>query len=164
MKLYELTGTFNEIFNLLNDEDVDLQVLENTLQSIEEAFEVKVGGVAKIIKSLEVSGEGFEREAKRLADKKKATENRIKWLKDYLLRALETTAKDKVQTDIGTVRRQKNPASVNVLDASLLPFKYLVISPPPPPAVDKKAILDDIKRGAEVPGAEIHQGYHIRIQ
>lgn len=160
-----MTGAFNEIFALLQDgEDLNYQALEDTLQALEGAIEEKAGGVAKMIKSLEAASEGFDREAKRLADKKKSTENKITWLKDYLLQALEATAKDKVQTDIGTVRKQKNPASVNVLDASLLPFKYLVISPPPPPTVDKKAILNDMKAGVIVPGIELSQGYHIRIQ
>lgn len=165
MKLYEMTGAFNEIFNLLESEDeINYQALEDTLQALEGAIEQKAGGVAKMVKTLEIAAKGFEAESKRLAEKQKTTENKIKWLKDYLLNALEATSKDKVQTDIGTVRRQKNPASVNVLNASLLPFKYLIISPPPPPAVDKKAILADIKGGSEVPGVEINQGYHIRIQ
>jgi hypothetical protein len=52
MKLYELTGSFNEIFDMLESEDeVNLDALEDTLQALEGAIEQKVTGVAKMIKS-----------------------------------------------------------------------------------------------------------------
>ncbi|RJQ25547.1 MAG: hypothetical protein C4589_11155 [Peptococcaceae bacterium] len=164
MKLYELTGAFNEIFDSLeSDDELNFQALEDTLQAIEGVIEQKASSIAKIIKSLEKSADAFDSESKRLADKKKSTENKIKWLKDYLLQAMELTAKDKIFTDIGTVARQKSPASVSVLDIEKIPKEYWYI-PVPAPILDKKLILDTIKRGTEVPGAALHQGYHIRIR
>ncbi len=163
MKLYELTGSFNEIFNLLNDDEVDLQVLEDTLQSIEGAMEVKAGGYIKIIKSLEAMANGYSTEAKRLAERAKVTENRIKWLKESLLLAMEATAKDNIFTDVGTVRRQKSPASVKVIDQNAIPNNFWY-TPVPAPQLDKNLIKEVIKAGIDIPGVEIRQGYHIRIQ
>jgi hypothetical protein len=164
LKLYELTANFNEIFDLLDSDDtVDTQVLEDTLQSIEAAIEVKFGNVAKIIKTLEAEAAAFASEAKRLADKKTSTENKVKWLKNYLLQTLEQTAKDKIKTDIGTVRRQKNPASVDVIDVTLIPEEYF-FTPVPVRQLVKDDLLKDLKAGENVPGAKLKQGYHIRIQ
>lgn len=162
MKLYELTGAFNDIFNLLeSDEEVDLQTLEDTLQSIEGAIEQKAGGIARIILSLQKTAEAFGSEAQRLAEKKRTTENKVKWLKDYLIAAMTATAKEKILTDVGTVSRRKSPASIKVLDPFEVPASYWYT---PPPELDKKSILEDLKRGASIPGVELHQGYHIRIQ
>lgn len=162
MKLYELTGAFNEIFNMLeSDDELNYQALEDTLQAIEGAIEEKAGGIAKMIKSLEAQAEGFDKEAKRLADKKRTVENKIKWLKDYLLQTMEATVKDKIQTDIGTVRRQKSPAGVSVIDPQQIPQNYWYT---PEPELDKKLVLADLKKGVNIPGVELRQGYHIRIQ
>lgn len=161
MKLYELTGAFNDIFNLLeSDDELNLDALEDTLQSIEGAIEYKASNIVRMILSLEKSAEAFGSEARRLADKAKATENKIKWLKNYLLQAMEATAKDKIQTDVGTISRRKSPASVFVVMEKDIPGKYWYT---PPQVLDKKLLLEDLKAGVNVPGAELRQGYHIRI-
>jgi len=162
--LYQLTAGFNEIFDLLEyEEAIDLAVLEDTLQSIEAAIEVKFGNVAKIIKTLEAEAKAYEAEAKRLSSKKSAAETRITWLKNYLLQSLEQTKKDKIATDIGTVRRQKNPGSVNVLDADKIPAEFY-FTPVPVKQLLKQELLDKLKAGEKIAGAELKQGYHIRIQ
>jgi hypothetical protein len=164
VKLYELTGSFNEIFNLLEtDEDFNYEALEDTLQALEGAIEQKADSVARMIKSLEKTAEAYASEAKRLSDKAKSTENKARWLKDYLLQAMEATAKDKIQTGIGTVSRRKSPPSVSILDIEKIPRTYWFTPPPPPPQLDKKMVLDALKQGADIPGVELHQGYHIRI-
>lgn len=165
MKLYELTGSFNEIFEALEtEEELNYQALEDTLQAIEGAIEQKADGIAKVVKSLEKTAEAYSSEAKRLSEKAKSTSNKIDWLKDYLLRAMEATAKQKIPTDIGTVYKWKSPPSVNVLSEDAIPRKYWIIPPPPAPQLDKKMIIADLKADVGVPGTEIHQGYHIRIQ
>jgi len=165
LKLYELTGAFNDIFNLLETEDeLDYEALEDTLQALEGAIEQKAGGIAKMVKSLEKAADAYSSEAKRLAEKAKATENKVKWLKDYLLQAMTITGKDKIQTDIGIITRRKSPPSVSVFDPDKIPKKYYFTPPPPPPQLDKRAVLEDLKAGVKVLGAELYQGYHIRIQ
>jgi hypothetical protein len=162
LKLYELTGAFNDIFNLLeSDDELNFDALEDTLQSLEGAIEYKAGGVAKMIKSLEAEAKGFDEEAKRLAEKKKTAENKAKWLKDYLLQAMEALAKDKIKTDIGTVSRRKSPAGVYVDAEKLIPSRFWY---QPEPQLDRRALLEDLKQGIEIPGAALRQGYHIRIQ
>lgn len=163
MKLYELTGAYNEIFDLLESEDdLDYAALEDTLQSIEGVAEHKIGGIVRMILSLQKFTEAFDSEAKRLAKKKKTVDNRIKWLKDYMLQSLEVMAKDKIQTDVGTVSRRKSPPSVLVSDVNKIPANFWHI-PTPDPQLDKKAVLEDLKLGKNIPGAEIKQSYHIRI-
>ena len=162
MKLYELANSFNEIFSLLESEDgLNFDALEDTLQAIEGDIEQKAGGIAKMIISLQKTAEAFGGEASRLADKKRALENKVKWLKDYMMQAMEAISKDKIKTDVGTVYRQKSPAGVSVVDAKAIPDEFWY---QPDPQLDKYSVLSALKRGAQVPGAELHQGYHLRIR
>ena len=51
--LYELTGEFLQLMDMLEDEECDEQCIMDTLESIEYEIEDKADGYAKIIKSLE---------------------------------------------------------------------------------------------------------------
>lgn len=134
MKLYELTESFTQIFDLLeSDDDLNYEALEDTLQALEGAIEIKAGGIAKMIKALDGYQNTYTSESKRLAEKARTTGNKITWLKSYLLEAMTAVAKDKIMTDIGTVARQKSPPSVNVLDITKVPEGYFYSPPPPPP-------------------------------
>ena len=69
--LYELTGQFLELMDMLQDEECDEQCIMDTLESIEFEIEDKADGYAKIIKSLESNVEGLSKEADRLTARKK---------------------------------------------------------------------------------------------
>ena len=51
--IYELTGQFLQLLDMLEDEEVDEQVIMDTLESVEYEIEDKADGYAKIIKALE---------------------------------------------------------------------------------------------------------------
>ena len=51
--LYELTGDFLTLMDMLEDEECDEQCIMDTLESVEYEIEEKADGYAKIIKSLE---------------------------------------------------------------------------------------------------------------
>ena len=48
--LYELTGFFLELMDMLEDEECDEQCIMDTLESVEYEIEDKADGYAKIIK------------------------------------------------------------------------------------------------------------------
>lgn len=162
MNLYELSSNFAELFDLIENEEVEQEVLADTLEAIEDGIENKVDNIAKIIKNLDGAVEVFKKEENRIAIRRKVMENRVKWLKEYLLLSLDVTKKKKIEAGTFVVRKQKNPMSVIVSDKSKLPKKYLI---PQEPKEDKDAIKKALKNGEKVDGAEIKPDtYHIRIQ
>lgn len=164
MKLYELTQDFNELFELIDSEDFDLETLEDTIQGIEGNIEIKVENIARMIRNWEAQAVAMEAEEKRLRESKKALENRVIRMKDYVLESMSVMGKDKITTAIGNVCRQKNPPSVEVFDMRMVPEAFIYV-PPVEPRVDKKAILDTYKMsGQEVQGTRVVQGYHLRIR
>ena len=64
-KLYELTGEFLELMDMIDDPEVDQEMLQDTLEGIDYEIELKADGYAKIIRNLESDVEGIKNEVKR---------------------------------------------------------------------------------------------------
>lgn len=162
LKLYELTDSFKQIAELIDENNPD-EALEMALQSIEGAIEEKADGIAKLIKSLDYDADIFKAEEKRLADRRKAIENKRDRIKSYIKEQMEKVGKDKIKLPTVTLALQNNPPAVQIMDDKAIPSKYITIIPEQYVA-DKKSILEALKAGEEVPGAEMTQGKHLRIR
>lgn len=143
-KLYELTEIYENVWEMVNDEEVDLDELEETLKIIEDSIEAKAENTAKLIKSIEGNVETLREEEKRLYSKRRALENKIKGLKGYLEHELTIMGKDKVQGKLFTVAMQNNPPTVKFIDEDIIPEKYKERSEVV--EIPKRAILNDIKK------------------
>lgn len=159
LKLYELTTAYNQVLDMA--EELDHQALIDTLESIQENIEDKVENTAKLVKSIEADAEAIKAEEKRLSDRRKALENKVTSMKNYLFTQLTTAKIDKVKRPTITVAIQNNPASVSILNEKLIPDNFLE---PQPSKIIKKDILAVLKSGQEVPGAELVQGKGLRIR
>ena len=60
--LYELTEQYAAVRDMLFDEDVDEQVINDTLESIEGAIEVKADNYAKIIREMNATAAVIKQE------------------------------------------------------------------------------------------------------
>nr|DAN62451.1 MAG TPA: resistance protein [Caudoviricetes sp.] len=157
MNLYELSLAFQEVQNM----DLDPEVMKDTLDSIEDAIEGKAENIAKLIRNLESDVSAYKEEEDRLKTKRQATENKVKWLKTYLEDNMKLTGKTKFKSGMFNFSIQKNPASVNITDEKIIPVEFLIQQPP---KVDKTSIKEILKRGIEVPGAELKQTEGLRIR
>lgn len=157
MNLYELSLAFQEVQNM----ELDPEVMKDTLDSIEDAIENKAENIAKLIRNLESDVSAYKEEEDRLKTKRQATENKVKWLKTYLEDNMKLTGKTKFKSGMFNFSIQKNPASVNITDEKIIPGEFLI---PQPPKVDKTSLKEILKRGIEVPGAELKQTEGLRIR
>ena len=66
LTLYELTDAYKSIFDAVMDDDADLDMLEDTLQCVEAAMEVKADNMVRFVKSLEAEAAACDAEIKRL--------------------------------------------------------------------------------------------------
>lgn len=159
-KLYELTGQYNKLWDMVNDE-ADMEALQDTLEGLEGEITDKAESIAKLMKSIEADEQGIKGEEERLYARRKALENRRASIKEYLQQQLIGAGIDKVKGTMFTVSIQNNPPSVNIVDENLINPKYYNI---PSPVLDKKAILAELKNGIEVSGAELQQTKGVRIR
>ncbi|HEL6627551.1 TPA: siphovirus Gp157 family protein [Listeria monocytogenes] len=156
--LYSIQGKYQQLLNLA--EQLDPELLKDTLESIDDELETKAENVAFVIKELEGQSLVLETETKRLAERKNTISNNVKRLKQSLFDAMITAKKQKIKTNLFTLDIRKNPPSVIVEDESKL-LNYLIEQPK---KLDKTKLGDDLKKGIEVPGAKIIQTERLQIR
>ena len=166
-KLYELTQDYNSIFELVIDDDADLDCLEDTLQAIEGEIEIKTENIGKLIQMIQFDAGRLEDESARLKkmaaaldNKVAARNNHITRIKNYLRGLMELLGKDKIKTSLFTVWLQESK-SVDDFAPNLIPAEYLK---PSNPVIDRAAILKDLKSGKEVPGCALQTRVGVRIR
>lgn len=158
MNLYELTENYIQVLELAETSEFDLA---DTMESIEEAIELKAENTAKVIKQLEANAEMLANEAKRLSERKSAIDSNARNLKRYLQEQLEKCGKTKVKGDIFTVAIQNNPQSVDVLDETKIPLEFFIEQAP---KLDKKTLLQHLKNEEKIPGVTLKQSQSLRIR
>jgi hypothetical protein len=151
MKLYELTGKYAEIQQLIEDGE-DPEVLADTLDALEEAIGDKVDAIHKLIRNIQADIDALKAEEKRLAERRKVLESQQERLKAYVERELSSAGIDKVKTSIGIFGFRKAPPSIEILDISQIPAEYLI---PQEPKVDKKGLLNHFKETGEAIGFRV---------
>lgn len=169
MNLFQLTQNYMQIIELSGELDED--ILKDTLESIVEPLEIKMANIVKVIRYVESDIDLIEKEEKRLKDIKASKKNTISRLKLMLLDSVEITGKEtktggkklEVRNDpfVKSIYTQKNPPSVEVLNAELIPDNYKI---PQDPKIDNKAILAAWKDETKVEGVRINQGIGVRFK
>lgn len=157
--LYELTGNFIKIQQLI-EEGADAEIFTDTLASIEGAVEEKALGYFYVIKNTEADVEALKAEEKRLADKRKAAENKIQSLKGNLEYSMKEMNIPKIKHTLFTANIQKNAPSLFIEQEDKIPRSYYVEQEP---KLDRKELLQAVKAG-EVPGVTLRQTESLRLR
>ena len=158
MTLYEMTTQAQALDELLQNEEIDEQVFNDTLEAI--GIEEKIEGYCHVIKELQGDFDKYKAEADRLAARMKTIKNGVDRMKDSLLMFLKATGQSKTKSgtfavSIGTSEQ------TNIIDEALIPIEFKT---PQPAKIDKTAIKKAIKSGATVTGAEIIINESVRIR
>lgn len=161
--LYDLGDAFNGVMDMALDETMDLNVLEECLQTIEADIAVKCERGIGLIRNLDTLREGMEKESKRLSEQARILKNRIESIKVWYQRNLDAMGKSKVTTTRGTMAVQNNPPALKVTDADKIPAKYFDVIPEHY-ELNKDAVKTALKNGEDVPGVHLEQGRSLRIR
>ena len=159
MKLYELAQNYAQLMEMA--EEMESDALVDTLEALQDAIEDKAENIAKFIKNLEADAKIIKEEEQRLAERRRAIETKVDKLKTYLQEQLEIAGLQKVKRPTITVAIQNNPPSVEIADEKLIPSEFMI---PQPAKVDKRAILERLKNGEEIPGCSLKQTKGVRIK
>lgn len=162
MNIFEINNALHTVWEMVLDEDADLEVLEDTIQSLEVARDDKAEGMAKLIRYLDSQADVIKAEEKRLADRRKALENRKDRVKQLLEMQFALWGTDKIKTPTMTVSMQANTPSVQIADENLVPDEFITIETIR--KIDKKSLLQRLKDGEQFEGISIHQGRSLRIR
>lgn len=149
--LYDISKRYQNLWDLCTDDNVDLDTLENALQSVEGELQDKCANGIAIIQDLKYHADNMGEEIKRLSFRKKALENKLDWLKSYYLDNLQKFGVSKVLTNRGSmsVANSGGKRPLKIVDEDLIPndFKFLV------PHIDKDALRKALESGQSIQGA-----------
>lgn len=160
MKLYELTQNYLNLLDLLDNPEVPKEVIEAALEEIEGSFDDKADNIAKLIRSMEADIKGYKNEEDRLFSRRKALENKVKSLKEYLQSSMKALGKEEVKAKLFTLKIQTNQPSLIIDDIDKLPKEYKKLVE----ESDKKKIKEDLLNNIEIPGARLERGESLRIR
>ncbi len=150
--LYQIANDFAK----LTDADMDPELIADTLDGIEWELEAKVEQILAACKNEQAYAETLKEESRKLAERAKATENRVARMMEYVAKSLKTAGKKSLKAGIHQVTIRAPSKSVEITDAAALPAEYVeydtVIK------ADKLAIKHKLDAGIDIPGARIKIG------
>ena len=161
MKLYEIKEQIQLLDRFIEQNELDKEDFKEAFNQIEGTLEEKAEGYVKYMRNLSAEAEAFKVEADRMSDKARTLKNHADRIKNTLDETLRELDIKELKAGLFNLKYQKNPPSVNILDMELIPENYKLLQEI---KLDKKAILQDIKAGQEVAGAELTQGESLRIR
>lgn len=163
MKLYEVTGDLLKLQEIAETEDIDDEFLE-VWDEVEDEFEAKAEGYAKIIRNLESEVDALKAEEKRLSERRKNVEKNAKRLKDNLEGAMKATGKRKFESGIFKFSIQKNGGKAPIIvdvPTEELADEFVIVSEKP----DLEAIRKYIEETGDITQFHIgDRGESLRIK
>lgn len=156
--LFEMTEAAAYLYDLLQQEVIDEQTVNDTLEGM--GVDEKVESYCKIIKQFQADVDMFKTEQDRIALRKKSAENAIDRMKSALLEYMIASKQEKMKAGTFTVSTAKSQA-VNIIDETKIPEKFLK---PQPAKIDKQEIAKLLKAGESVDGAELIENQGVRIR
>lgn len=92
--LYELVQEHKELLYMMEDPEMDPEIVETSLESVEANIEIKAEGYVKVMRQLEADVAALKNEANFYTYKAKVIENNISKLKEALVNAMILTGHD----------------------------------------------------------------------
>lgn len=150
MNLFELNQTYRD---LEEREDLDSEVLADTLDSINDAREIKLDNIATWIDKNKATVEWATEKIKELQEAKKYMINQNSKLQEYMTQVLDDAGIKQLLTKNHILRTRNYKAKVVVDNLDKLPDEFKKISTET--KADKVQIFKTLSAGQEVPGAHL---------
>ena len=162
--LYNLSAEVAALKEKLEASDLDAQTIADTLEAESFDFEEKCKAVAYVIKEFEAKEMALSDALEEMELRLHVIKNRIYSLKTYLLTCLQQAGVRKVEGVEFDISIKKNPPSVSVFNQNAIPEMFWKIPEPSPAKLDRKAILESLKKGKTVPGCELSKSERVEIK
>lgn len=148
--------------NIIDDvaeyKETMLKAWSDTLKGLDGEFDLKIENLAVYIKSLIAEAQAIKNEESALKRRRTSIEKSVDWLKLYVLNNMNALGKTKIDMPRAVVDIRQNPISIVIANEynfinwaqennrdDLLRYKQ--------PEINKTAVKNELKSGAELPGA-----------
>ena len=166
MTLYKLDIEFQELLELAEDEDLDPEVLNDTIEAMAGEWEHKLDAYGIVRNELSMDIAKIDMEVKRLTEKKKRITGNITRINEAIMDSMRLHNTRKVEGEHFTWQIQKNGGQAPlIIDESIsaveLPEEYQIWDV----KANKDAIRKDLEAGKELPYARIgERGESLRLK
>lgn len=161
MKLYEINAQLARLVELDTERLVDTETGEiltiEALEQLQMDRAEKIEGCLLVIKNKTAEAEAIDMEIKRLSERKKALENKVKWIREYVGYSLNG---EKFSTARVAVSYRKSESVEITCATDELPEEFRKITYTP----DKTNLKKALKDGAEIPGVQLVTKNNMQIK
>lgn len=156
--LYEMSEQAQYLYTLLENEEIDQQTLEDTLESI--GANEKLENYIYIQEQLKSDLTALKNERDRIDKKIKACSNNIEKMKSAVLMFMSAAGIKKAKAgtfnlSVGTSEK------IRVTDESKIPKEFFIEQPP---KIDLMSLKNLLKNGDKIPGAELERTEYVRVR
>lgn len=146
LSLYEITSGFPA---LMENEEITEENKKKIEEELTLLLQKKSQNIIGYAKNIELTINAMKEEEKRIADNRKALENKISKFKEYVKECMENNGFTKIETELGTLSIAKSPTSVEIINEDEVPseFKQEVVTV----KIDKTKIKNNFKETGEMP-------------
>ncbi|MDV7758234.1 siphovirus Gp157 family protein [Liquorilactobacillus mali] len=159
MNLFELTDKYKE---LANRDDLDPEMIKDTLDSIEDTFNSKVDNIATWIERNQMNVDWLTKKIQELRELQTSLKNKNKQLNQYLTDVIDNAGYKEVKTDNHFLKPRNYRPSVIVSDESAVPDSYKNVEQVT--KIDKKLLYEDLKNGKDINGVELKPSRKVVIK
>jgi DNA polymerase II small subunit/DNA polymerase delta subunit B len=164
--LYDIADKYTQAFYALADSDLDNETINDTLEGLEGELVEKGKAVTAFCLNLDAEIEAAKSAEKRISARRKAMENKLDRLKEYLKQNMARCGISEIKANDGSFIARLyigRDESVVIDDESAIPMDYkreIPASYEPEKMLIKKAI----KEGFAVPGVHIEKKDRLEIK
>ena len=159
--LYEISTEVRSLLEQPTDDgEIPLELAER-LDGLQLTIANKVEHCCRAMRQYECDAVAVKSEVDRLKEMQSAIEGKAEWIRDYLLKCLQTAGIERMDTELFKLWIQNNPLSADLEKGAEVPegFQKIKIE------LDKKRALEVAKSGGILPGEIIiSRGQHLRIK
>lgn len=163
--LYKIAEQYKNLYELIDNEEVDQDMLNIALIAKSDTATEKIKPISLLIANYDSFLIELKKSEERINSRRKSIENKIKWLKDYLIENMVKVRINEVIYPEFCISIKENPVSVvgdAIENPEKLPEKYrrekITYS------ADKIALKKDIEKGEIVDGVSLEKKMRIVIK
>ena len=164
MTLYGISVQFQTILEMAEEGEVDIELINNTLEAIEGDYEAKLDSYGIVIKELEADVEKINTELSRLQASKARIQKNIDAMKNRVYASMVSTNHRKVKGEHYTWSIQKNGGKAPIMitsDLMEIPPEFKKVEY----KLDRDKIRERLENGEPLPFAHLgERGESVRLK
>lgn len=162
--LYELDKEYLEALNKamsVDEETGEVFINEFVLEELEGQYEAKIDNIMCFIKNQQALSAAIKKEEEALKERRASIDKKIESLKSYVASSLNLRGLEKLETPRNKLSFRTSK-SVLVKNENLIDNKYFLFVMNK--KLDKKSLLDELKKGVEIEGCELLVKSNLQIK